>query len=696
MTTNVDSKRSRGNGGILKFMGPQPVSITLKNVIPPMADVTSIRVGYSVTDKADGYRGLLFVSQNSNVYLLDTRLNVKYTGLKYTGDISKPTCIDGEVLDNPSTFLVFDAYILEGEKVMNNHLGKRLEAVSVFIDKLQPVNKEAMQVIKKKFYMEGDIFENSKLILEDAATGENAYDIDGLIYTPIDVPVGGTYSEDQAHIFGTWTLALKWKPPEQNSIDVLVKLDDVIRTDSARKRYMEANMYVGADLAKDSAVMYKDILCRRYQQPEGYGLKQFVVPGTSGKLRIDLDVDSAPRCQDGDIIVTDTVVECYFDGSTWKPMRNRTDKTERARKYGTFAGAVNDITTAERVWLSIKYPVTKDIISGSKTVNDIPYELQNDDVYYVDNDVARENTATYRMRIFHNYLKENVLLRGALRVAELSGKKLCDLGCGRGGDIGKYMNAGIYEVLGLDLFEDNIQNAYLRLHKRVRSNGYQRKNDKYRYAFVPMDLAKHIDLDSIQNKDLKEIGYILWGKIPSSQVDDVELRPYYAMAKDGFDVIAAQFMVHYFFKDTKTLETFVDNVDQLLKSGGRFIGTCMDGSTVDTLLRKDTNAFRASGNRIIWQITRRYTVGKHDLGQEIDVFVESIGKTMTEYVCYFELLQAALERKDITLVESQMFSQTYERVVSEGVGKVGDAIRSMTESEKEYSFLNRWFVFQKK
>jgi hypothetical protein len=68
-----------------------------------------------------------------------------------------------------------------------------------------------------------DIFNVCEQILKK---NERPYNIDGLVFTPTDLPVFAHYPNAFKNIKGksvVWEKVLKWKPPEQNTIDFLVK-----------------------------------------------------------------------------------------------------------------------------------------------------------------------------------------------------------------------------------------------------------------------------------------------------------------------------------------------------------------------------------------------------------------------------------------------------------------------------------------
>ena len=79
----------------------------------------------------------------------------------------------------------------------------------------------------KKFYSNigGNIFAQCKKILDGQKEGVLfEYETDGLIFTPCDKSVGSSKVGEITDSKKTrWDYSLKWKPPEFNTIDFLVK-----------------------------------------------------------------------------------------------------------------------------------------------------------------------------------------------------------------------------------------------------------------------------------------------------------------------------------------------------------------------------------------------------------------------------------------------------------------------------------------
>jgi hypothetical protein len=128
------------------------------------------------------------------------------------------------------------------------------------------------------------------------------------------------------------------------------------------------------------------------------------------------------------------------------------------------------------------------------------------------------------------------------------------------------------------------------------------------------------------------------------------------------------------------------------KLGGHFVGCCFDGESVFKKLkdREEINCNDSSGNRI-WCLRKGYKQkekfpeGKHSLGMKITVFQESINAFIDEYLVNFEYFTELMEMVGFFLVKDEFFQTIYD-----------EKEFGMSDVEKEISFLNRAFVFQKK
>jgi hypothetical protein len=183
-----------------------------------------------------------------------------------------------------------------------------------------------------------------------------------------------------------------------------------------------------------------------------------------------------------------------------------------------------------------------------------------------------------------------------------------------------------------------------------------------------------------------------------------ELGKYNGRGKDGFAVSSCQFAVHYFFKNVATFYGFIRNVAENTQMGGYFIGTTYDGETVFRQLEKykrGDGIILSQKEKIYFKLLKKYDEtgfppDETSLGYAIDVYQESIGQNLEEYLVHFTYFERIMNLFGFYLIESDtnnllprgtgMFSQFY----SDYSGP------PMSDGEKTISMLNRYFVFQRK
>ena len=243
------------------FIGPASYTLQMENIRPLDTDsrVPNIRVNYSVTEKADGQRKLLFVApKNGHVYLIDMNMNFQFTGAVSLNTKLYNSLIDGEhILHNKNgqfinLFLAFDVYFVhkadirsrlffpasvnEDEVLTNFRLplmeslvkNLQLKCVSGGVDSLPPIRIETkkFEIASSSESSPRSIFDCCAAILRKCDEHQFEYHTDGLIFTPIDFGVGSTVRNDNT-VAGplyksTWEYSFKWKPAHMNTIDFLV------------------------------------------------------------------------------------------------------------------------------------------------------------------------------------------------------------------------------------------------------------------------------------------------------------------------------------------------------------------------------------------------------------------------------------------------------------------------------------------
>jgi hypothetical protein len=241
------------------FIGPNSITLQLTNVAPLDENtiIPNIRKDFVVTDKADGERHLMYISNLGKIYLINTNMDVKFTGAKtYSGECFN-TLLDGEIISHDKNgefinlFAAFDIYynknkdirhytflIKDEEKDMNksryyllNKIINSIHPVSIMHVKLKQSSTENILIspitIKmKKFFpisTKQTIFEGCKNILDNEKQGLFEYETDGLIFSHAFYGVGSnSIGKSGPKNKITWEYSFKWKPPQYNTIDFLV------------------------------------------------------------------------------------------------------------------------------------------------------------------------------------------------------------------------------------------------------------------------------------------------------------------------------------------------------------------------------------------------------------------------------------------------------------------------------------------
>ncbi len=669
------------------FAGPQPVTLERKNLDNSFKNICILN-DYTVTEKADGERCLLFVNEKGKCYFINNRLNVKFCGV--TLKTVKNMLLDGEYITSDINnnyikyYAIFDAYYVESEDVRSLPLiglNSRISKAQEFVKKAKvSFEKEEYELMTKEFLFGPDIFVKANQILLKETKKEFKYKIDGLIFTPSTYKVGTLYKEQEIKPYkheSTWHAAFKWKPPEDNTIDFLIKYkrgssNNPLIQFVNNEQYRIFELYVGykpGDWIKIDAKSYLD---KSYKKNTDY-IEKLFKPGDEVDDNISysyLPIKQASQFED------ESIVEFRYDYNEtkhtslkWVPVRVRNDKTEAYKKMKSIGGAANDFKSALNVWRSITYPVTKEMITGkTKEIGELP---PDDDVYY-DRYLARDAFASKEMMLYHNFIKNNL-------INQYKSESVFDMACGKGGDFGKYYRNGFKRILGYDSNVDNIVNpmdgAYSRFDKLIR---YE-KPQKTKGVFLTYDLSEIIKTSNFKDANDKLVAQVIYG-----EKDDISLHSYYEMAKNKFDLVSCQFAIHYFFENEMKLENFLTNVDMHIKPGGYFIGTCLDGSKVKEALSNKIEIQGKHHTRTLWSIKKLYTGDKNvTYGEQIDVFMESIGRVFKEYLVNIDILDKKLKQKGFELVSYTNFKEY-----------LTDEFK-LLEAEKDYSFLNMTFVFKK-
>lgn len=289
------------------FIGPSSYTLQIENIVKnnENTNIPNIRYNYTVTDKADGARCLLYISNDGKIYLIDTNMNIIFTGVETHNKEQFNSLLDGEYItknkvgNNIHLFMAFDIYYVNEQSTRDFMFYPkdddaenkyRLKILYQFINELKPVsildnksnaevkrveckNIHNFQIKCKMFYhvtkytdengveVDKDIFSACNEILSKTKDETYEYNTDGLIFTPAytavsaeseNAPAGPLYKY-------TWPLSFKWKPAEFNTIDFLV----TTKKDNSNKEEIHHIFQDGSNLNdSQSIIQYKTLILR--------------------------------------------------------------------------------------------------------------------------------------------------------------------------------------------------------------------------------------------------------------------------------------------------------------------------------------------------------------------------------------------------------------------------------------------------
>ena len=719
--------------------------------------ILSIRRNYCVTDKADGERNLLHILKNGKVYMINRKMEIKYLGCKipeFANSVLDGEYIKQDKNGkNIILFAVFDVYFFKGEdfranifnrsdeeKELNKIKVSRYEKLNEIFENMKVIvdnSEDNIMIIKKKFYF-GDVVEYDKNVdteiirleselklLEKNGTQYNdllkyintmkadtsifsesqkvyskeyIYKIDGLIYTPINLKVGENLDDNVHRYEGRWLSCFKWKPPEENTIDFKVSFKKdpdnnnidwikYISRDDEIIPYKILQLSVGYDTEIHTKINSCRVLNEELTFKEGYHNTLFQ-PSNPYIKNIELAyislVNDTPYCENKNIIKEGDIVEFRYnpkkeEGFWWEPMKTRNVNNP------------NDFMTAINNWRTIHNPILMSMITGGN----IP---DNDEVYYFKN-IERKNLSTKPMADFHLYVKKTLITKNCK-----SSKSLLDLGSGRAGDLNHWLDCNFEFIVTLDINRYNLENTNSGGCNRVLSTIKTKKNRVLNnILFIWGDASKNIISGDAAKDDLNKYYLdVLNGNIDKALINNSKLQRLYNIAGNKYNTISAQFCFHYFFENDKKLHNLFRNVSENLKSDGVFIGTCLDGKKVFNELKGKTSIVEynpQNNDEILWKLVKIYKEDdfrndETSIGYPIDVYINSIGKTTTEWLVNFDYLKIKCLEHDLELTELKNFGDMF-NILKDSKKQYGDAVK-MKDNLKRLSFMHTCFVFTKK
>lgn len=717
--------------------------------------VDDIIMNYSITDKADGEHYALMI-YNNYIYLISSNLEVKFTNILISNTEYNNTILDGELIylkNKKFLFTSFDILYYKNKDIRNtsnleerieklddviknildknfnidkfngeykinnliNHHDKELDNYLKYINSL--VCNKDKYIFSRKYYMftvglsNNEIFKYSWLLWNKYTSGELniwAYQLDGLIYTPLNQIYTNKLEQQKYKIF-------KWKPPIDNTIDFYYKevnydgkelnVIDNTNNNIKDKPYRLGNLYVGDfDNNTERPILFRE-------DEELHKCKFYTV-------------DGVVKDKEGNVIESDTVIECYYNKnepdiySRWKPLRTRYDKTYNVkkfkRKYGNFK------TVADNVWKSIKENNNDTIIRDLS--NDNLYEKtlikikENINLAQISRDKSKETyykkkvDIAKNMRNFHNFIKSIIIYKYCYT------KKILDIGIGRGGDLMKFYHSRVKSVVGLDVdsYElesttDGPKSRYKTLKQKFP--GFPQMEFGLGDAGVLFNLEDQQKVFSSISSSDKNILINNFGSSNNKLKDN------------KFQVFNCQFMIHFVFKSDFSLNNFCENLNNFLEKDGYLLITTLDGSKLHELFKNNKGIIESYYNdtnedkKLFFRFKANYNYEKDDIektGLSYDSYLSFINEENEYYTEYLVdqqyIINTLKNRSNLSLIETCSFSELYDNYklfFEESIKyesdprtklffmKIKEFYTKSINHEQIFSFLNRMYIFKK-
>ena len=503
------------------FIGPSSNILRIRNILEldENISVPNIRKDYTVTEKADGERMLLYINGNGKIYMLNSNMSVIFTGTKTMNKEVFNSLLDGEFIEfdkkgsKINLYAAFDLYYKnktdlrglpfyesEGDANLEKKPEYRLNLLQLMVSRIEPQSVVETKkhcefnISCKMFYSTASstsIFEGCSRILSDVDDGIYQYHTDGLIFTPSNKAVGSESLEEVGPLKKTtWNSSFKWKPIEQTTIDFLV----TIKKDKTGKDEIHNIFEDGVNLEKGMTLsQYKTLVLRCGFDKKKHGYLNPFNDVINENFENANDLDDSKSYQpvpfqptnpydtkacyanillqqnnNENVLMTsqnemfeeNMIVEFQYDttrpkGWRWIPIRVRYDKTTDLRNGIPNYG--NAYHVANSNWQSIHHPITIKMITQGM---DIPEQED-------ENQEENDDSVTYYSRDEHLDQKNTRSLRDfhnlyvkrkLISNVANKGDTLIDYAVGKAGDLSKWVHSKYSFVFGIDINRDNIHN----------------------------------------------------------------------------------------------------------------------------------------------------------------------------------------------------------------------------------------------
>lgn len=585
---------------------------------------------YYLTDKADGQRAIVSINGNRCRIIRSDTMVESINGEFVPGEI---TIADAELIYNsqlvggsgekagPFTLHIFDVMVFRNENVSASGLSIRAKYLLDAAKIIDALIVESGSRAQRKNYVRLDA-NNLEGGFREIYEDEYPYTVDGLIITEPDEPYFTTKN-------------YKWKPYERNTIDFLavkcpqkllgIKPYEVKKDRDLYLLFVGINHQMREKLGIGFIPQYRHIF---QQQDSTYYPIQF---SPSANPLAYLYYHNKGADIDRQIIELGRNKE----NTEWTFHGIRTDRKMEKNYFG------NDFRVAELTYLNYIDPFSFE-------------ELWQPSGSYFTKQAADIHTAPNKFKRF----VISVLLKD-----NLSGSKwVIDEAAGRGGDLHRYQEIGVENALFIDVDPTAIAELIRRkfsvfaVKKRHIRNWFGDEKAKKGANESPKletvtkyDAIHDVEYDKLIIKDVKSLTvHTLVADLKTPYKELIASTFQYGLNPSMVDGIICNFALHYLCDTIEHIRNLLMFNARMLKIGGVFIFTVMDGKSVFELLRDVPTGQRWESRErgvLKYAIKKNYVGNKlSSSGQMISVLMPFSDEMYEEPLCNIEVVIAEAAR----------------------------------------------------
>lgn len=310
-----------------------------------------------------------------------------------------------------------------------------------------------------------------------------------------------------------------------------------------------------------------------------------------------------------------------------------------------------------------------------KDINSIVRSHYNQKTYHSRSVGSRAKSPIYKLRNFNNTIKY-ILLGNFVKKNPDSTKPttILDLCCGKGGDLNKVAFVGANQLIGIDISDASITEAF----KRYSEN---------KARFIP----NHNSKGARDSRKYDFEACFATGDCFTASIPDILEPNFPGIINNLFpvDCVSVQFALHYAFETEEKVKTLLNNVSKSLRPGGVFIGTIPLSDFIKEKIVKKEYKNSKFGNDL-------YSVTFHKEPPVDGVFRPPFGNgynfsltdaidDVPEYVVPFEVLRLMCEDYGLILKYKKNFVDLFNQEIPKYFGRLNkNLIEGMKRSDGKY------------